>query len=79
MKTALNFKDSIFPGGVCARDLQLPNWNIIEECANSTQGSKLLQRYGETTNMLIKPNEAPIDVPVITFNHVRFWSLIGQR
>lgn len=68
MKTALNFKDSIFPGSKCARDLQLPNWHIIEECANTTQGSKLLQKYGEMTSMLAKP----INVPVITFDHVSF-------
>lgn len=67
MQTALNFKDSIFPGAKCAHDLQLPNWNNIEECANSTQGSKLLQKYGQMTSILAKP----IDVPVITFNHVR--------
>lgn len=66
MQTSLNFKDSIFPGAKCARDLQLPNWLIIEECANSTQGSKLLQKYGEMTSILTKP----IDVPVITFNNV---------
>lgn len=66
MQSALNFKDNIFPGSKCARELQLKNWYVIEECANSTQGSKLLQKYGEMTSSLTKP----IDVPVITFNHV---------
>lgn len=74
MQTALNFKDSIFPGSKCARDLQLPNWHIIEECANTTQGSKLLQKYGEMTSILTKP----IDVPVITFNHVSLVARSGK-
>lgn len=70
MQTAINFKDSIFPGARCARDLQLPNWNVIEECANSTQGSKLLQDYGERTKQLTPPLSF---VPTITFNHVSFF------
>lgn len=67
MQTANSFKDTLFPGARCARELQLPNWNIIEECANSTEGSKLLQGYGETTHIL---NPALSFVPTITFNHV---------
>lgn len=74
MQNALNFKDSIFPGGRCAHDLQLPNWNVIEECANSTQGSKLLQKYGVMTGTLAKP----IDIPVITFNHVSLTMIFGR-
>lgn len=68
MQTANSFKDTIFPGAKCARELQLPNWNVIEECANSTEGSKLLQSNGERTHSL---NPELSFVPTITFNHVR--------
>jgi len=66
MQIANQFKDSVFPGGKCAKDLQLPNWHVIEECANSTQGSKLLQDYGERTKQLKPPLT---EVPTIVFNH----------
>lgn len=68
MKMANSFKDTTFPGARCAREVQLQNWNVIEECANSTEGSKLLQNHGETTNSL---NPKISFVPTITFNHVR--------
>lgn len=67
MHTANQFKDQVFPGAKCAKDLQLPNWHVIEECANTTEGSKLLQDYGERTYQL-KPSLT--EVPTITFNHV---------
>lgn len=67
MQTSIQFKDAPFPGIKCARELQLPNWSVIEECANSTQGSKLLQDYGERTKQL---NPQLTEVPTITFNHV---------
>lgn len=67
MQTANRFKDEIFPGARCARELQLPNWHVIEECANTTQGSKLLQDHGERTKQLNPPLS---EVPTITFNHV---------
>lgn len=70
MQTANSFKDTIFPGAKCARELQLPNWNVIEECANSTEGSKLLQSNGERTHSL-NPGRELSFVPTITFNHVR--------
>lgn len=60
-------KDAPFPGEKCARDLQLPNWQVIQECANSTEGSKLLQDYGVRTQQL---NPTLTEVPTITFNHV---------
>lgn len=68
MQTANSFSDTVFPGAKCARELQLPNWNVIEECANSTEGSKLLQNHGEKTKLL---NPKLTSVPTITFNHVR--------
>lgn len=74
LHNAIQFKDSIFPGAKCAKDLQLPNWNVIEECANSTEGSKLLQDYGVRTSQL---NPTLSFVPTITFNHVGF--LIGSN
>lgn len=67
MHSWITFKDAVFPGQKCAKDLQLPNWQVIEECANSTEGSKLLQSHGETTNQL---NPPLTEVPTITFNHV---------
>lgn len=72
MATSIQFKDSIFPGSKCARDLQLKNWQIIEECANSTQGSKLLQNYGELTNQLNPPLTS---VPTVTFNYVSYQNI----
>lgn len=67
MQKAYQFKDGVFPGAKCAHDLQLPNWHVIEECANSTSGSKLLQDNGERTRQL---NPPLTEVPTITFNHV---------
>lgn len=67
MHTSQVAKDAPFPGEKCARDLQLPNWNVIQECANSTEGSKLLQDYGVQTQELIPTLTS---VPTITFNHV---------
>lgn len=76
MQTANSFKDTVFPGKKCARDLQLPNWQVIEECANSTEGSKLLQDYGERTHSLNPPLAF---VPTITFNAVRLFQIICIR
>lgn len=67
MHNALIAKDAPFPGEKCARELQLPNWDVIRECSNSTEGSKLLQDHGERTKLLNPPLS---DVPTITFNHV---------
>lgn len=67
MHNSMISKDAPFPGEKCARDLQLPNWLVIQECANSTEGSKLLQDHGVTTYQL---NPTLTEVPTITFNHV---------
>lgn len=67
MHSWITFKDAVYPGAKCAKDLQLPNWHVIEECANTTEGSKLLQDYGERTHQL---NPPLTEVPTITFNHV---------
>jgi len=67
MKLAINFQDATYPGEKCARDLQLRNWNVIDTCANSTEGSKLLQHNGELTSQLKPPLTS---VPTITFNQL---------
>lgn len=67
MKAGNNFPDSIYPGQKCARSIQLNNWDNIEQCANSTEGSKLLQANGELTAALNPPLTS---VPTITFRHV---------
>jgi len=66
MQIAKNFPDQIYPGKRCAQEVQLKNWEIIEACANQTEGSKLLQVNGDLTTAL-KP--ALTSVPTITFRH----------
>lgn len=63
-----NFPDSIYPGKKCARETGLNNWEIIEQCANNTEGSKLLEKNGELTSSL---NPSLTSVPTVTFRHVR--------
>lgn len=72
MHNALIAKDAPFPGEKCARELQLPNWHVIRECANSTDGSKLLQDNGVLTHQL---NPPLTNVPTIVFNHVCIYEL----
>lgn len=62
-----NFADALYPGKKCAIQAQLTNWNIIESCANNTEGSKLLQKNGELTNTL---TPSLTSVPTVTFRHV---------
>jgi len=66
MQLSKNFADQIYPGRRCTKELEIKNWDIIEACANSTEGSKLLQANGELTDTL-KP--ALKSVPTITFRH----------
>jgi interferon, gamma-inducible protein 30 len=66
MQFGKNFPDQIYPGKRCAQQLELKNWDIIENCANSTEGSKYLQVNGELTSTL-KPSLT--SVPTITFRH----------
>lgn len=65
MKTTHNFADDIYPGAKCGRELKLDNWELIEQCANSTDGSKYLQKNGETTAAFQSPL---ISVPTIVYN-----------
>lgn len=76
MHNALIAKDAPFPGEKCARELQLKNWEGIRDCANSTDGSKLLQDNGARTNELKPPLT---NVPTITFNHVSISKLISSN
>lgn len=57
------FKSGEFPGKACADQLEI-NWESIEQCANSTQGSNLLRNYGDETNKLQKPLAS---VPTVAF------------
>jgi len=60
------FQDAPIPGEKCARELEFKNWDVISQCTNSTEGSKLLQRYGEQTHNL-KPELT--FVPTIVIKH----------
>lgn len=67
MKFIKNFPDQLFPGKQCAQQVGLENWEVIEACANQTEGSKLLQKNGEYTQGLNPPLTS---VPTITFRYV---------
>lgn len=67
MQLVKNFPDQIFPGKRCAQQFKLENWEVIEACANQTEGSKLLQKNGELTQVL---NPQLTSVPTITFRYV---------
>lgn len=67
MRAGNNFADSVYPSKKCARELELHNYESIESCSNNTEGSQLLQKYGELTSSL-KP--ALTSVPTITFRNV---------
>jgi len=66
MQVTKNFQDQVYPGKRCSIDVKLTNYDIIEACANQTEGSKLLQKNGELTFGL-KPSLT--SVPTITFRH----------
>jgi len=66
MQSTKNFPDQLFPGKRCAQQVGLENWEVIEACANQTEGSKLLQKNGELTTILNPPLTS---VPTITFRH----------
>lgn len=68
-----NFPDSIYPGKKCAMQADLKNWEVIENCANSTEGSKLLQDNGQLTESL---NPRLTNVPTVTFRHVMLINLL---
>jgi len=66
MQLSKNFPDQLFPGKRCAQQFHLENWEVIEACANQSEGSKLLQKNGELTHSLNPPLTS---VPTITFRY----------
>lgn len=60
-------REPVYPGARCASAVQLANWQIIEQCANTTEGSKYLQDYGVITQQLQPPLTS---VPTIVFKNV---------
>lgn len=67
MKVGKNFPDNVYPGAKCARDNHISNWENIQQCANSTDGSQLLMRHGQTTMAFQNPL---ISVPTVVFRQV---------
>lgn len=67
MKAGKNFPDNVYPGQRCATENHINNWENIKNCANSTDGSVLLRKAGETTQRLKEPLSS---VPTILFNEV---------
>lgn len=57
------FKSGEFPGKACADQFEI-NWETIEQCSNSTQGSNLLRNYGDETLKLQNPLAS---VPTVAF------------
>lgn len=57
-------KDAVFPIERCANAIQYKNWENIEQCANSTVGSKLLQKFGDQTHDFQNPLTS---VPTVVF------------
>lgn len=56
-----------YPGLICANKINLNNWNIVERCADSTEGDELLAEMGQLTNQL---SPRPSFVPWVVFNEV---------
>ncbi|ALC46219.1 CG9796 [Drosophila busckii] len=65
MRAGKNFPDNVYPGQRCAAENHINNWENIKTCANSTDGSQLLRKAGETTMRLKEPLTG---VPTILFN-----------
>ncbi|ETN62496.1 hypothetical protein AND_005813 [Anopheles darlingi] len=57
-------KDGQFPTKICADEVKIEQWQTIQECANSTEGSTLLKQHGDATYKLQKPLAS---VPTIAF------------
>ncbi|XP_058811804.1 GILT-like protein 1 [Topomyia yanbarensis] len=58
------FQAGEFPGKVCADMHEIHNWDTIEQCANTTEGSSLLKNYGDETAKLQQPLKS---VPTVAF------------
>lgn len=61
-----NGHDPAFPIERCAEEIDYKNWEILRDCANSTDGSKLLQRFGEETLAFQNPLKS---VPTVVFKN----------
>ncbi|CAD6993531.1 GILT-like protein 1 [Ceratitis capitata] len=66
MKAGKNFDDNVYPGVRCARESSISNWENIQQCANSTEGSHLLKKQGEITQKFQNPISK---VPTVVFNN----------
>ncbi|KAL9922109.1 gamma-interferon-inducible lysosomal thiol reductase 1 [Glossina fuscipes fuscipes] len=64
MKAGKNFPDNVYPGAKCARESHVSTWENIQQCANSTDGERLLMAHGQTTNAFQNPL---ISVPTVVF------------
>lgn len=64
MKAGKNFDDNVYPGARCARENHISAWENIQQCANSTEGSILLKKQGETTMQFQNPLTS---VPTVVF------------
>uniref|UniRef100_A0A1A9WQN0 Gamma-interferon inducible lysosomal thiol reductase n=1 Tax=Glossina brevipalpis TaxID=37001 RepID=A0A1A9WQN0_9MUSC len=64
MKAGKNFPDNVYPGAACARESHVSIWENIQQCANSTEGSRLLMEHGQTTNAFQNPLT---NVPTVVF------------
>ncbi|XP_063699624.1 GILT-like protein 1 [Culicoides brevitarsis] len=62
---SLSRRDAAFPIEKCAKSVQYKMWENIEECANSTMGSKILQKFGEETMQFQSPLKS---VPTVVFD-----------
>lgn len=67
-KTEFQDRNYVLQARNCADKVQVKKFDAIEICANSTEGSKLLEDMGEKTDKLEKPLRS---VPTITIREVR--------
>lgn len=75
MRAGKNFPDNVYPGQRCATENHVNNWENIKTCANTTDGSILLRKAGETTQRLKEPLTS---VPTILFNE-QFDKQVNER
>lgn len=61
---SLSKRDAAFPIEKCANGINYKMWENIQDCANSTVGSKLLQRFGDQTHDFQNPLTS---VPTVVF------------
>lgn len=59
-----NGRDQIYPIERCGEEVDYKNWSYLRDCANSTDGAKLLQRFGDETLKFQNPLSS---VPTVVF------------